>query len=101
MVTAVSVLAALAVCVRQMPVLPKRLHRLDWFLALLRPSTYPILNFNLLMHKVAKMVTRNNGVRRHTGVTHGFYRAMHFSAKRGIAIVCLSLIHISEPTRPY
>jgi len=25
-----------------------------------------------LMHKVAKMVTQNNGVRRHTGLTHGF-----------------------------
>ena len=28
--------------------------------------------FNPLMHKVAKMVTWNNGVRRHTGLTHGF-----------------------------
>jgi len=28
--------------------------------------------FNRLMHKVAKMVTPNNGVRRHTGLTHGF-----------------------------
>ena len=27
---------------------------------------------NPLMHKVAKMVAYNNGVRRHTGVTHGF-----------------------------
>ena len=27
---------------------------------------------NPLMHKVAKMVTCNNGVRRHTGLTHGF-----------------------------
>jgi len=25
-----------------------------------------------LMHKVAKIVTQNNGVRRHTGLTHGF-----------------------------
>jgi len=28
---------------------------------------------NPLMHKVVKMVTWNNGVRRHTGLTHGFY----------------------------
>jgi len=27
---------------------------------------------NPLMHKVAKIVTWNNGVRRHTGLTHGF-----------------------------
>ena len=27
---------------------------------------------NPLMHKVAEMVTYNNGVRRHTGLTHGF-----------------------------
>jgi len=27
---------------------------------------------NPLMHKVAKMVTQNNGVRRHTGLTRGF-----------------------------
>jgi len=27
---------------------------------------------NPLMHKVAKMVTQNNGVRRRTGLTHGF-----------------------------
>jgi len=29
-------------------------------------------SLNPLMHKVAKMVTYNNGVRRHTGLTHGF-----------------------------
>jgi len=27
---------------------------------------------NPLMHKVAKMVTQNNGVRRHAGLTHCF-----------------------------
>jgi len=39
------------------------------------------------------MATLLLGVRRHPGLTHGFYyRAMHYSAKRGIAItssVCL------------
>jgi len=47
------------------------------------------------MHKVAKTVTWNDGVRRHTGLTHGFYRAMHYSAKRGLAIVCRLSVDLS------
>jgi len=30
------------------------------------------LRLNPYIHKVAKMVAQNNGVRRHTGLTHGF-----------------------------
>jgi len=39
-------------------------------------------------HDCLDFYTQNNGVRRHTGLTHGFYRAMHYSAKRGLAIAC-------------
>jgi len=49
------------------------------------------------MHKVAKIVTLNNGFRRHTGLIHGFYRAMHYSAKRGLAITCrLSVCNVVD-----
>jgi len=30
-------------------------------------------HLNPVMHKVAKMITKNIGVRRHTGLTHGFW----------------------------
>jgi len=42
----------------------QRTHRSD------ETSEWTLLN--PLMHKVAKMVTTNHGVRRHTGLTHGF-----------------------------
>jgi len=47
------------------------------------------------MHKVAKTVTQNNWVRRHTGLTHGFYTAMHYSAKCGPAIACRLSVYLS------
>ena len=43
------------------------------FLSPIQRCVWPVRAMvNPLTHKVAKMVTQNNGVRRHTGLTHGF-----------------------------
>jgi len=45
-------------------------------------------SLNPLMHKVAKMVTWNNGVRRHTGLTRGFWPTVLSVVPLARCVVC-------------
>ena len=54
-------------------------------------STEQGLLLNPLMHKVAKIVTKNNGVRRHTGLTHGFWPTVLSVEPLVHCVACLSV----------
>jgi len=60
--------------------------------ALLRKILFVIIAINPLMHKVAKMKTWNNGVRRHTGLIHGFWPTVLSVAPLAHCVVCLSVV---------
>ena len=47
---------------------------------------------NPLMYKVAKIVTKNNAVRRHTGLTHGFWPTVLSVEPMVQYVVCLSVV---------
>ena len=59
------------------------------------------------MHKVVKMVTSNNEVRRHTGLTHGFWPTVlsvepmvQYVVCRRLSVVVCDVLYCGKTVRP-